>query len=649
MISDYVYHSKYARPDESYEDTIARMMSLHPSLTDGERAKITELLNNKVISSSQRALQFGGLPILEKNARLYNCCVSFCDRPEFFSQLFYLLLCGSGVGFSVQRHHVAQLDWWIGEGEVEYIIQDTIEGWADAVLVLMLHYFMNSPRPIFNYDLIRPRALRHGGEIDGPSSLRTALDRADSVLHTAALSATPITPLDCFDIAMHLADAVLSGGIRRSATIAVFSIDDHDMMNAKTGDWFTENPQRARANISAMVTPSTTYEEFSALFQSTREFGEPGFIFSKSSEYINNPCVEITMCPLLILSPDGETVENYSLDLVDPRNRDSWEETGYKFYSGFQMCNLTTINASKPKSEKEWQDAVRCATILGTYQASFTHFPYLGSVTERIVKRESLLGVSMTGIMTQLDAIDFKTLAELAVATNKEYAFRLNIPQASRVTCVKPEGTASLVLDTSAGIHPYHARKYIRRVQAKPWEECYRRYEEANPTHCADSVWGSDLKVIEFACEAPPSAIVKSELTALQHLAIAKTVNQDWVRTGTALPSRLEAAHHNVSITVTVLPDEWDAVRRYLWDNRSLFTGVSLLSDMGDVVYQQAPFEEVKTEEQEARWLYLRETYKPVDYNGVAAKIETADACAGGKCTFGIIADYGDKDAGHKD
>lgn len=630
MLSDYVFHSKYARKGETYADTIDRMLTLHP-LSEGDHQRIRKLLTSKVISPSQRSLQFGGLPILEKNARLYNCCVSFADRPQFFSETFYLLLCGAGVGFSVQKHHVEQLDFWVGTGEVEHVIEDTIEGWANAVLDLMNHYFMNAPKPVFDFTMIRPRNLRHGGYIT-PEPLRNALQRVTNVLETAKDQLT-LEPIQAFDITMHLADAVLSGGIRRSATIAVFSIDDEQMMEAKTGDWFTENPQRARANISAMVTPSTSYEDFAKLFTATREFGEPGFIFSKSTEYINNPCVEITMCPLLILDADGNTVENYTLDLVNPANRASWIEDGYKFYSGFQMCNLTTINASKPQSEYEWQQAVRAAAILGTYQARFTHFPYLGSITERIVTRESLLGISMTGIMTQLDSIEWEKLATLAVNTNIEYAAKLGIPQASRVTCVKPEGTASLVLDTSAGIHPYHAHRYIRRVQAKPHEEVYQRYAAANPEHCLDSVWGDNLKVIEFACEAPSTAMVKSDLTALKHLEIAAKVNKEWVRTGTALPSRLEGANHNVSITVTVKDDEWDSVRDYLWDNRTLFTGVSLLSDMGDQVYDQAPFEEVKTAAQEARWQFLRETYQPVDYSGIeSAKIEAADACSGGSC-----------------
>jgi ribonucleoside-diphosphate reductase alpha chain len=624
------------------------MLSIHPSLTGADLAKIRTLLQDKVISSSQRALQFGGLPILEKNARLYNCSVSFCDRPDFFAETFYLLLCGAGVGFSVQKHHTQQLQWWKGEGEYSHTISDTIEGWADAVKALTAHYFLSCPKPVFDYSLITSRELRHGGRIT-PEPLRTSLEKADDILTSAYTtyslcrdvrstdplcpSSGSLLPIHAFDITMHLADAVLSGGVRRSATIAVFSIDDKRMMQSKTGNWFTDNPQRGRANISAMITPSVSHSDFASVFTATREFGEPGFIFSKSSEYINNPCVEITMCPLLIISPDGETVENYSLSLVDPENRKMWEDKGYVFHSGFQMCNLTTINASKPSSDKEWGDAVRCATILGTHQARFTHLPYLGSITERIVKRESLLGVSMTGIMAQLPSIQWERLAKLAVDTNKEYAAKLGIPQASRVTCVKPEGTASLVLDTSAGIHPYHAHKYIRRVQAKPEEECYQRYAAANPSHCLDSVWGENLKVIEFACSAPASAIVKADLTAIEHLDIAKRVNQEWVRTGTALPSRLEGAHHNVSITVTVKDDEWGSVSDYLWLNRDLFTGVSLLSDFGDTTYAQAPFEEVRTEEQLARYQHLLDTLTPVDYNGVeSAKIEAADACSGGVC-----------------
>lgn len=648
-LSDFVFTSKYARLTgsrrETYEEAIDRMLTLHNFGADHERVR-THLVDKR-IAASQRALQFGGDAIREKNARIYNCTVSFCDRFSFFAETFYLLLCGCGVGFSVQKHHVASLLFNQGQGEYDHVISDSIEGWADAVKALSAHYFNQSPRPIFNYDLIRGKSskLRHGGLAPSHVPLQSALENIDTLWARACYTDQSLAPIDAFDATMHLADAVLSGGVRRSATIAIFSIDDEEMMRSKTGNWFVDNPQRGRANISAMCTPQTTRQEYDKLFEATREFGEPAFIFSPSTEYINNPCVEITMCPLLI-TRDGETVERYTLDLVDPARRDHYEREGYSFYSGWQMCNLTTVNAGAAEDDRAFIQAVRCAAILGTHQARFTHFPYLGSITERIVKRESLLGVSITGVLAAGD-LPLTEAAEMAVLTNQEYAFKLGIPAASRVTCIKPEGTASLVLGTSAGVHPYHARKYIRRVQAQPTDDCYVRYEQANPTHCIDSVWGTDLKVIEFACTAPPAAVVKDDLTAIDHLEIAKRVNQEWVRAGTAL-DRLEDAHHNVSITVTV--DDWKSVQNYLWENRFLFTGVSFLSQSGDYDYQQAPYQQVYDDPAEddphyAEKVRIAQRFKdlqnpaPVvyDYMTQEIEIEAGGACSGGACDLPYI------------
>lgn len=650
-LSEYVFTSKYARlkgdKRETYEESIDRMLTLHDLGTDYERVR--SHLVEKRIAPSQRALQFGGDAIREKNARIYNCTVSFADRPAFFAEAFYLLLCGCGVGFSVQRHHVASLIFNQGQGEYEHIISDSIEGWADSVRALANHYFNESPRPIFNYDLIRGKTekLRHGGLAPSHTPLQTALEKIDTLWARACYTDQSLASIDAFDATMHLADAVLSGGVRRSATIAIFSIDDEEMINSKTGNWFIDNPQRGRANISAMCTPDTPRAVYDKLFEATQQFGEPAFIFSQSSEYINNPCVEITMCPLLI-TRNGETVEKYTLDLVNPDNRDRYEAQGYKFYSGWQMCNLTTVNASKAETDYEFIQAVRCASILGTHQARFVHFPYLGSVTERIVKRESLLGVSITGLLAVGD-LPLEDACDMAVRTNQEYADKLGIPRASRVTCIKPEGTASLVLNTSAGIHPYHAKKYIRRVQAQPNEDCFVRYENANPSHCVDSVWGEGLKVIEFACTAPANATVKDELSSIEHLEIAKRVNTEWVRRGTAI-DRLEGAHHNVSITVTV--DDWLLIRDYLWAHRELFTGVSMLAGSGDYDYQQAPYQQVydnpdKNDPHYAEKVRIAERFKellnpaPVIYDNMTQDvvIEAGGACSGGSCDLPYVSE----------
>ena len=603
-LKGYVFSSKYPKyisekqRRETWEESVARVMAMHkrkyPELALDE---IEQLYAAKVIAGSQRALQFGGAAIEEKHARIYNCIVSYCDRPAFFRECMWLLLCGCGTGISFQTHHVAQLPaLQVPKGEYLYRVEDSIEGWANAADALLTAYFEGSASPQFDYSLIRPKGspLRHGGVAPGSAPLERSLNKVRAVLDAAG---SRLRPLDAFDITMHLADAVVSGGIRRSATIGVFSVDDQEMITAKTGTWYTDNPQRGRANISAMLTPETTREQFKQLFKSTREYGEPGFIFAKSTEYLYNPCVEIGMCPTLV-EYEGETVEEYTVDLLDPAQRSSWEARGYSFSSGWQACNLSTVNCAAIETEEDFYQAVSAASALGTLQASYTSFPYLGEVSERIVKRESLLGVSLTGILSAPLFQDGEVLskaARVATLTNAHLSKEIGIPRASRVTCVKPEGTASIVLDSSAGIHPYHAKRYIRRVQADSAEPLYKFVEERAPLACKDSVWSAEpsAKVIAFPCSAPPSALVKSDLSPLSHLAIAKTVNESWVRAGTALPQRLEGAYHNVSITVSVDPASWEAVELYLWENRELFTGVSLLGTSGDYDYAQPPYQEV--------------------------------------------------------
>jgi len=450
-----------------------------------------------------------------------------------------------------------------------------------------------------------------------------------------------------FDCVMHLADSVLTAGIRRAATIATFDIDDELMLTAKTGNWFEDNPQRGRANISAVATPETTRDQFSEIFKSTKEFGEPGIIFLDSKELSVNPCVEIVMCPMYI-TRNGDAVDHYTLDLINYENRDYWESLGYSFESGWQACNLSTINASQVKSEEDFIRASKLAATIGTIQSAYTQSGYLGEVSQKIIERESLLGVSICGIMDSptvcLNPEILRRGAEMVLQTNEEIAAKLGIAKASRTTCVKPEGTTSIVLNASSGIHPHHARKYIRRVQANLDDPIFQAFYKANPHAVEDSVWGAD-KVVSFALEAPKDALVKSDLTACKFMQSSKIVYENWVVPGTR-EGRLEGATHNVSITVTVQPSEWAEVQDYLWTNRDSFCGVSFLGSAGDYDYPQAPLQFVDPESKDPKvqemwnlWSNLKEASKPVDYDSV---VESADntlaiqepACAGGQCTL---------------
>lgn len=598
-LMNYTFVSKYARwiPEnkrrETWGEAVDRvkgmMLDVYGSGDDtGDIRDIIEEaydgMRKKKILGSQRALQFGGSPILKHNARIYNCIASYTDRVRFFQECMYLLLCGCGTGFSVQKHHVDKMPPLVKgkNGSKKFVIEDSIEGWSDAVGVLVSSYFdgcdlfpeYNGKTVNFDFSKIRPAGAylkSSGGKAPGPEPLKKALNSIKKVLDGAIKSGRgKIKPIEAYDIVMYSADAVISGGVRRSATICVFSPDDEEMAKAKTGSWFIDNPQRGRSNNSALLLrDETSKEQFAELMNSVKEFGEPGFVWSDSTELIVNPCVEIGMWP------------------VD-------ETTGE---SGWQACNLSTINCAKVKTEQDFYDACRAAAIIGTLQAGFAKFPYLGAASERIISREALLGVSMTGIMERHDIClnpeIQKKGAEIVKATNAEVARMIGINQAARTTCVKPEGTSSCILGTSSGIHPHHAKRYIRRVQANKMEPIYQYYSEVNPRACEESVWSNNDSddVVAFCVEVPDGSKLKNQVGAVDLLQYVMSTQQNWVMSGTN-PDKCTQPWlvHNVSNTINVKPEEWDVVADFIYDNRKYFCGVSLLPIAGDKDYAQAPF-----------------------------------------------------------
>jgi ribonucleoside-triphosphate reductase len=510
----------------------------------------------------------------------------------FFQECFWLLLCGSGTGFSVQKHHVdklPKLEHNPPEGEgLKYTIEDSIEGWADALGVLLSSYF-SDPIPefemyknsyvVFDYSNIRPKGsvLSSGvGKAPGFEPLANGLEKIRTLLDRCISNGQKkLRPIDAYDIIMHSSDAVLSGGVRRSASLALFSHDDEEMAKAKTGNWFIDNPQRARSNNSALLLKdSTTLEEFEKLMQSVKEFGEPGFIWSDSTEMTFNPCVEVGMWPI--------------------------DETTGK--SGWQGCNLSTINCSSIEDEGDFYDRCKAAAIIGTLQAGFTKLEYLGQTSCNIFAREALLGVSLTGIMEKHELVltekVLKNGAKIAVETNKAIAELIGINQAARVTCLKPEGTSSSMLGTSSGIHPHHAKRYIRHVQANVLEAPLQHFKNYNPQACEKSSWSANDtdEVIKFPIEVPDGAKLKNQLPAVEMLSIVKETQKNWVYSGKNKKlCTQEYLSHNVSNTVTVKPDEWDDVTKYIYNHRKYFAGISLIPQSGDKDYPQAPFTTVYT------------------------------------------------------
>jgi ribonucleoside-triphosphate reductase len=601
-LQDYVFTSKYSRylPDqkrrETFDEAVDRVIDMHRTHFTSKGLDVEDLLqvasdamHERLVLGSQRAMQFGGDPILKKHARIYNCTTSYCDRPRFFQESLWLLLCGCGVGFSVQRHHVARLpDLCRPSGEkVICHVADTIEGWADALGALVNSYFVDGGcEPAyagkvveFDYSLVRPKGapLSSGsGKAPGPDPLRRSLAMIRTVLDVALDAGQQhLRPIDAYDIVMHAADAVLSGGVRRSACICLFTPDDDEMAEAKTGNWFIETPHRARSNNSAILLRNgTTREQFSKLMKSVREFGEPGFIWTDNLEATFNPCVEIGLYPQI----DG--------------------------VSGFAFCNLCEINMGSVSSAEEFAKAAEAAAILGTLQADYTTFEYLDPASEAIARRESLLGVSMTGMMEHpLIAFDTELqskMAKLILEVNERVAARIGVNPAARATCVKPAGTTSCILGTSSGIHPHHSRRYLRRAQANEDEGIVEFFRNQNPLAVEKSVWnpnGTDV-VIAFCIEASKEAIVKRDLSATDLLEHVKLTKKNWIDAGRRIDRCAQPwLSHNVSNTITVKDSEWDGVEDFIYDNREAFAGISLLPDGGDLDYPQAPFCEVLSAE----------------------------------------------------
>lgn len=601
LMADAKFFEAYSRFDsrrkryESWSESTHRVMDMHrkklkdimtPEL-DALLTEVEQAYSNKLILGAQRALQFGGDQLLKHQARMYNCSASYCDRPEFFGEAFYLMLCGCGVGFSVQKQHIAKLPEIAArkQNSKEFVIPDSIEGWATAVDILLSSYFVGGGkfpeyegrRVYFNYEKIRKQGafISGGFKAPGPSALREALAKIEELIQIElAAGYTRLRPIVAYDIVMYIADAVISGGVRRSATICLFSHDDEEMLTAKTGDWFVTNPQRGRSNNSALlIRDEVTYEQLEHIMTSVKEVGEPGFIFAPSKDALYNPCVEIGM-------------------------------RGYDVFgrSGFQFCNLVEIAGGESYTKEIFLQQCKVASILATVQASYTDFKYVSESTKLITEREALIGVGITGWMNNPDVLfDTENMiegAEVVKYWNKLTAKLIGINPAARTTCVKPSGNASVLLGCASGIHGEHAPTYIRHVQFNKESEIAKLFMAKFPRMCEDSVWNRSRDVVvAFPVITPEGSIYKKDLLGVKQLEYVKLAQDVWIEHGTDLELSVAPwLRHNVSNTITV--DNWDDVTRYVYDNRYSFCGISFLSAAGDRAYPQAPFTEVLNLEQ---------------------------------------------------
>lgn len=597
-------YSKYIpskKRRETWEELVDRNKQMHieqyPALKD-EIEDAYQFVYDRKILPSMRSMQFAGKPVMINNVRLYNCCFLPVDHTDAFSEVMFLLLSGTGVGYSVQRQHVEKLPPIVKPVKTRrYLVGDSIEGWSDAVKVLMAAYMRGKSLPLFDFSDIRPKGaqlITSGGKAPGPEPLHDCLHNIKKVLDRKE-NGEQLTTLEVHDILCYIADAVLSGGIRRSAMISLFDIDDDAMLTCKFGNWWETSPQRGRANNSAVILRHKIEREvFMDLWKKIEMSGsgEPGFFFTNDASWGMNPCAEISLRP-------------------------------------FQFCNLVTINAGSVVDQDDYNARAKAAAFIATLQASYTDFHYLRDIWKRTTEREALIGVSMTGIASgRVLDLNMKEAANVVKDENKRVAGLLDISPAARCTTVKPEGTSSLVLGTSSGIHAWHNDHYIRRIRVGKNEGIYEYLAENHPEIIEDEFFKPNQQaVISIPQKAPEGAITRQE-SALSLLGRVSAVWGNWVRAG----HRKGENKNNVSTTVTIKPDEWEEVGEWMWQNRNMYTALSVLP-FSDHSYMQAPFEDCTEEEYNelVQHLHAVDLTKVIELEDNTA-LQDEVACGGGGC-----------------
>ncbi|MBS1490853.1 MAG: hypothetical protein JSS93_10025 [Bacteroidetes bacterium] len=609
ILSDIVIHMKYARylPElqrrELWSEICDRYESMmaakYPHMTE-EIHDVMQFVHQKKVLPSMRAMQFAGAPIIKNNSRIYNCAYMPVDDIRAFSEAMFLLLGGTGVGFSVQQHHVAKLPLIKkATKHRRFLIGDSLEGWADSIKMIMKANFGQSDaHPDFDYSDVRPKGARlvtAGGKAPGPEPLKVCHAHLVAVLDRKK-DGERLTPLECHDIMCYIANAVLAGGIRRSAMISLFTPGDEEMLTCKFGNWWELNEQRGRANNSAVLSREhTTKEEFLSLWKKIElsGAGEPGFYFSNHIDWGTNPCCEIALRP-------------------------------------FQFCNLCEINVSDVETQEELNARARAASFLGTLQAGFTDFHYLRDVWKQTTEQDALIGVGMTGIASnRVSKLDLLEAAAEVKHINTVISKKINIEFAARCTTIKPSGTSSLVLGTSSGIHAWHNDFYLRRMRIGKNEALYEYLKIRHPELIEDDLLNSKQGIVCIPQKAPSGSTLRTE-SVMDLLERIKAFNLEWVRSG----YRLGYNANNVSATVSIKNHEWELVGEWMWENKASYNGLSVLPfDSGN--YKQPPFEDISEE----RYEELERSLKNIDLSLVyepddATDLQAEAACAGGACAI---------------
>ena len=609
ILSDVTVFMKYAkyRPDlnrrETWHELVDRNKEMHQKKYPALKEEIEDAYKyvyDKKVLPSMRSMQFAGKPIEVNPARIYNCAYLPIDDVRAFGEVMFLLLGGTGVGYSVQFDHVDKLPEIRKPNpkrKKRFLIGDSIEGWADAVKVLMKSYFSGTSTIDFDYSDIRPKGatlVTAGGKAPGPAPLKECLTKLEGML-SAKEDGDKLSTIEVHDMVCHIADAVLAGGIRRAALISLFSADDDEMISCKSGAWWENNPQRGRANNSAVMLRSTTEEEeFFDLWKRIQASGagEPGIYFTNNLEWGTNPCCEIALRP-------------------------------------FQFCNLCEVNVSDIESQEDYNARVKAAAFIGTLQASYSDFHYLRAIWQRTTEKDALIGVSMTGIGSgKVLNYDMSEASEIVKEENARVAALLNINSSARCTTVKPAGTTSLTLGTSSGIHAWHNDYYLRRVRVGKNEAIYTYLKIYHPELIEDEYFRPhDTAVITLPQKAPEGAILRTE-SPMELLERVKTVTKEWIKPG----HRKGNNSHNVSATISIKEEEWDEVGEWMWKNKKFYNGLSVLPFDGGT-YTQAPFSDCTKEEYDK----LMATLSEIDLTKVVENEDLTDlagevACAGGAC-----------------
>jgi ribonucleoside-triphosphate reductase len=609
ILSEVTVFMKYAKylPEmqrrETWHELVTRNMDMHIKKYPQLETEIRETYNfvyDKKVLPSMRSMQFAGKSIEVSPNRIYNCAYMPIDDVRAFGEVMFLLLGGTGVGYSVQKHHVEELPEIRkpnAKRRKRFLVADSIEGWADAVKILVRSYFEGTSTIEFDFSDIRPKGARlvtSGGKAPGPQPLKECLIKVQGVLDKKE-DGDKLSPIEVHDMVCHIADAVLAGGIRRAALISLFSADDDEMIACKSGNWWETNPQRGRANNSAALMRHKVTKEFFMDLWKRIELsgaGEPGIYLTNDKDWGTNPCCEIALRP-------------------------------------FQFCNLCEVNVSDIESQEDLNARVKAAAFIGTLQAGYTDFHYLRDIWKRTTEKDALIGVSMTGIGSGVVLnYNMTEAASIVKKENERVAGIIGINKSARTTTVKPAGTTSLTLGTSSGIHAWHNDYYIRRIRVGKNEAIYTYLLINHPELIEDEYFRPhDTAVISVPQKAPAGSIMRTE-SALDLLERVKRVHLDWVKPG----HRTGNNTHNVSATVSIKENEWGIVGEWMWDNKEHYNGLSVLP-YSDHTYVQAPFQDCTKEEYETMFSHLQN----IDLSGVVEMDDATDlkgevACGAGGC-----------------